>query len=89
MRLVGVILPDLGTAPEVPIVVSYWHARRGEEVLEGDRLVEIVVGPVTVDVPAPANGRLHQIRRDDDDRVTPGEVLGLLAVEDDGDGSAA
>src|SRR5438105_15912775 len=53
MRLEAVILPDLGTGPDVPIVVSHWFAARGDEVWEGDRLVEILVGPATFDVPAP------------------------------------
>ena len=53
MRLEAVILPDLGTGPDVPIVVSHWFAARGDEVWEGDRLVEVLVGPATFDVPAP------------------------------------
>ena len=32
MRLEAVILPDLGTGPDVPIVVSHWFAGRGDEV---------------------------------------------------------
>ena len=30
MRLVAVILPDLGTGPDTPIVISYWFAARGK-----------------------------------------------------------
>jgi pyruvate/2-oxoglutarate dehydrogenase complex dihydrolipoamide acyltransferase (E2) component len=82
MRLAAVILPDLGTGPGVPIVVSTWYAARGERVWEGDRLVEVLVGPATFDVPAPTTGRLAAIHREEDDRVEPGMVLGLLAVAD-------
>jgi pyruvate/2-oxoglutarate dehydrogenase complex dihydrolipoamide acyltransferase (E2) component len=82
MRLEAVILPDLGTGPDQPIIVSHWFASRGEEVWEGDRLVEVLVGPATFDVPAPTTGRLAEIRGREDDRVRPGAVLGLLAVED-------
>ena len=53
MRLEAVILPDLGTGPNVPIVVSHWFAARGERVWEGERLVEVLAGPATFDVPAP------------------------------------
>jgi pyruvate/2-oxoglutarate dehydrogenase complex dihydrolipoamide acyltransferase (E2) component len=88
MRLEAVVLPDLGTGPDEPIVVSYWFAARGEEVWEGDRLVEVLVGPATFDVPAPADGRLAEIRGREDDRVTPGSVLGLLAVPEEGDDPA-
>jgi pyruvate/2-oxoglutarate dehydrogenase complex dihydrolipoamide acyltransferase (E2) component len=82
-----VILPDLGTGPDVPIVVSHWFAARGDEVWEGDRLVEVLVGPATFDVAAPASGRLAEIRGREDDRVAPGAVLGLVAAsQDDGGG---
>ena len=68
MRLEAVILPELGTSPDVEIVISHWFAARGDEVWEGERLVEIRVGPATVDIPAPATGRLTEIRGLEDDR---------------------
>ncbi|MBX6316339.1 MAG: biotin attachment protein [Isosphaeraceae bacterium] len=86
MRLEAVILPDLGTGPDVPIVISHWFAAPGEEVWEGDRLVEVLVGPATFNIPVPTTGRLAEIRGEEDDRVRPGAVLGLVAVEEDEDG---
>jgi pyruvate/2-oxoglutarate dehydrogenase complex dihydrolipoamide acyltransferase (E2) component len=80
MRTAAVILPDLGTSPDTPIVVSYWFASRGECVWEGERLVEVIVGPATFDVPAPATGRLAKICVREDDRVLPGVVLGHIAI---------
>lgn len=88
MRLEAVILPDLGTGSDVPIVVSHWFAARGDEVFEGDRLVEVLVGAATFDVPAPASGRLTEIREREDDQVASGAVLGLVATaEEPGDAS--
>jgi pyruvate/2-oxoglutarate dehydrogenase complex dihydrolipoamide acyltransferase (E2) component len=85
MRLEAVILPELGTGPAEPIVVSHWYAARGDRVWEGDRLVEVLVGPATFDVSSPSTGRLAAIHGREDDRVLPGAVLGLVAVvEDDG-----
>ncbi len=90
MRVAAVILPDLGTGPNTPIVVSYWFAGRGETVWEGERLVEVLVGPATFDVPAPATGRLVEIRAREDDPVLPGALLGRIAVSDqDGSGESA
>jgi pyruvate/2-oxoglutarate dehydrogenase complex dihydrolipoamide acyltransferase (E2) component len=86
MRLEAVILPNLGTGSGQPIVVSHWYAARGDSIWEGDRLVEVLVGPATFDVPAPTTGRLAEIQGDEDDRVEPGSVLGLVAVAEDGDG---
>jgi pyruvate/2-oxoglutarate dehydrogenase complex dihydrolipoamide acyltransferase (E2) component len=83
MRLAPVVLPDLGTGPDVPIVVSYWFAARGDRVWEGERLVEVLVGPATFDVSAPATGRLARVDRLPDDRVEVGSVLGLVATSGD------
>lgn len=79
-RMLAVVLPELGTGPDEPIVVSHWFAARGEAVWEGDRLVEVLVGAATFDVAAPATGRLAEIRGREDDRVEPGAVLGMVAV---------
>jgi pyruvate/2-oxoglutarate dehydrogenase complex dihydrolipoamide acyltransferase (E2) component len=82
MRLAAVILPDLGTGPDVPIIVSHWFVGRGGRVWEGDRLVEVLAGPATFDVPSPVTGRLAEIRGLEDDRVEAGCVLGLVATAD-------
>ena len=83
MRLTPVILPDLGTGPDVPIVVSYWFAARGGRVWEGERLVEVLAGPATFDVPSPVTGHLAEIHGREDDRVEVGSVLGLVAATED------
>jgi len=83
MSLKAVVLPELGTDPDEPIIVSHWFAGRGDQVSEGDRLVEVLVGPATFDVPAPTDGRLAEIRGLEDDRVWPGAILGLLATPED------
>jgi pyruvate/2-oxoglutarate dehydrogenase complex dihydrolipoamide acyltransferase (E2) component len=83
MRLAAVILPDLGTGPDLPIVVSHWFAARGDRVWEGERLVEVLVGPATFDVPSPVTGRLAEIHGLEDDRVEAGSVLGLVAVAEE------
>jgi pyruvate/2-oxoglutarate dehydrogenase complex dihydrolipoamide acyltransferase (E2) component len=83
MRLTPVILPDLGTGPDTPIVVSYWFAARGERVWEGERLVEVLAGPATFDVPSPVTGLLAEIHGREDDRVEAGDVLGLVAVTEE------
>ncbi len=84
MRLAAVILPDLGTGPNVPIVVSHWFVARGDRVWEGERLVEVLVGPATFDVASPVSGRLAEIHGLEDDRVESGSVLGLVAMTEEG-----
>ncbi len=68
------------------MVLSLWFADPGDVVFEGDRLVEVLAGGATFDVPAPATGRLVERRALPDDRLQPGQVLGVLEVEPHGDG---
>jgi len=88
MRREAVVLPELGTGPDQPIVISHWFATRGKHVFEGERLVEVLVGPATFDVSSPLSGRLSEIRSREDDRVTPGVILAYLAVPEPGDGAS-
>lgn len=73
-----IILPDLGI---LPVRLSVWFADAGEEVIEGDRLVEVLVGGATFDVPAPASGRLARKHALPDDFLIPGQVLGAVSVD--------
>ena len=70
-----ILLPELGASP---VVLSVWFADAGDEVYEGDRLVEVLVGGATFDVPAPATGWLAEKRALPDDPVVPGQVLGTV-----------
>jgi len=74
-----VILPELGASP---VVLSLWFADPGERVYEGDRLVEVLTGGATFDVSAPATGWLAEKWAWPRDTLHPGQVLGLLEVED-------
>lgn len=73
-----IVLPELGV---IPVVLSLWFADPGDLVFEGDRLVEVLAGGATFDVPAPATGRLAEKRALPDDRLQTGQVLGILEVE--------
>ena len=77
--LAEVVLPDLGAAP---VALSLWFADPGDRVFEGDRLVEVLVGGATFDVPAPATGCLLEKRALPRDALAPGQVLGVLLVEE-------
>ena len=77
MIVVELCLPDLDL-PGVQVIVSAWHARRGQRVMEGDRLIEVSAGDVTVDLPAPASGILAEQCVRIDDPVTTGQVLARI-----------
>ena len=78
-----VTLPDVRVETETEMFVSFWFAEEGEEVLEGDRLVEILAGSVTFDVPAPLSGRLVEVRVAEEDAVHCGDVLALVETDDE------
>jgi pyruvate/2-oxoglutarate dehydrogenase complex dihydrolipoamide acyltransferase (E2) component len=80
-RRVPVVLPDLG----VPSArLSVWFAEPGDEVYEGERLVEVAVGGATFDVSAPATGRLTERFVLPPDEVTPRAILGEITVAENG-----
>ncbi len=74
------LLPDLDL-PGIPVVVSAWHRKVGEVVVEGDRLVEVTAGDVTVDLAAPASGVLAEKCVRMDERLTVGQVLAKIQPE--------
>jgi pyruvate/2-oxoglutarate dehydrogenase complex dihydrolipoamide acyltransferase (E2) component len=69
---VPLVAPDLGVAE---VAVSLWLVAEGAEVLEGDRVVELVAGGATVDLGAPVTGRLARQRVDEDEPVAAGAIL--------------
>ena len=73
----AILTPDLDLG-ETPLVVSVWLARRGAEVVAGDRVVEISAGDVVVDVSAPVGGVLAERLVGEDETVRPGQELGVI-----------
>ena len=69
-------MPDLQMKD--PARATTWHNRVGQEVIEGDRLLEVCCGPVAVDLPAPASGVLQQKEVEEDSILHPGQVLGII-----------
>jgi pyruvate dehydrogenase E2 component (dihydrolipoamide acetyltransferase) len=74
-------VPELGAGPRQRITVSCWLVSVGDEVIEGDRVVELLLGDVTFDVSAPVSGRLKRIVVEADDRVQVGSVLGYIEAD--------
>jgi 2-oxoglutarate dehydrogenase E2 component (dihydrolipoamide succinyltransferase) len=72
-----VTLPELGLG-DAPLRVSVWLVDLGDEVSEGDRLLEILSANVTVDVPAPTAGVLVEQSVEEGQPVSAGQVLGVI-----------
>jgi pyruvate/2-oxoglutarate dehydrogenase complex dihydrolipoamide acyltransferase (E2) component len=50
----------------------------GQRVVEGDRLIEILAGDVTVDLPAPTSGVLLERCVEVDETLQAGQVLARI-----------
>ena len=55
-----------------------WHKTVGEAVRRDENLVDIETDKVVLEVPAPVDGVLTEIRRDNGDTVLSGEVIAIL-----------
>ncbi len=77
-----VLLPDLGMA-DVPVLVSVWLVEPGAAVVEGDRLLEVVAGSVTVDLPSPASGTLAEVLVAEDEPLVIGQLLAIVVASID------
>jgi pyruvate/2-oxoglutarate dehydrogenase complex dihydrolipoamide acyltransferase (E2) component len=72
---VPITMPELGTRRAE---LSVWFVDLGARVEEGERLLEILAGAATVDLAAPASGRLVKQCAFPPDSVLPGQVLGYI-----------
>ncbi len=70
-------LPELGI-DDRPITVSLWLVERDTRVAAGDPVLEVLAGPATVDLPAPADGVLVETFVEEDDPLQVGQRLGVV-----------
>ena len=68
---------------DVPVLASVWLVEVGAEVTEGDRLLEVVAGAVTVDLPSPATGTLAEVFVGEDEPLAVGQLLAVVAARPD------
>jgi pyruvate/2-oxoglutarate dehydrogenase complex dihydrolipoamide acyltransferase (E2) component len=76
----NLVLPDLG-AGDQPIVLSMWLVKQGANVVAGEPAVEVMLGNVTVDLPAPADGVLTQKLVAEGDSLSVGQRLAVVETE--------
>jgi pyruvate dehydrogenase E2 component (dihydrolipoamide acetyltransferase) len=76
-------LPDLGEGIHEGEVIAVLVSV-GDEVKEGDLIIEVETDKAAVEIPSPFTGRVREIRVNPDDVVTVGQVLMTF-----GDGEAA
>jgi pyruvate/2-oxoglutarate dehydrogenase complex dihydrolipoamide acyltransferase (E2) component len=76
-----VTLPELGEDTPEEANVSQWLVKPGEQVSEGDDLLELTTDKAAFNVPSPRDGILKECRVEEGDDVPVGAVLCVLEVD--------
>ncbi|MFO8007807.1 MAG: biotin/lipoyl-containing protein [Candidatus Brocadiia bacterium] len=71
-------LPPMGDDAPDEAEVSFWYVEEGEEVEEGQDIVEMVTDKAAFTVPAPAGGVLSSILVKEGDTVSVGQTMATL-----------
>ena len=82
---VDIKVPTLGESV-TEAVVAKWFKAAGDQVVADEPLVELETDKVTLEVPAPASGKLVRIAADSGATVEVNSILGAIA---EGEGGAA
>jgi 2-oxoisovalerate dehydrogenase E2 component (dihydrolipoyl transacylase) len=81
MAALEVNLPELGEEAGDEARVSFWYVDAGEEVEEGDGLVQMLTDKATFDVPSPAAGKVVELVAQEDQTVKVGGLLCRLETK--------
>lgn len=79
MSSMEIRVPEGMTEEDAEIVLANWLVDEGEQVDEGDVVCELMVTKVTLEVAAPAAGRIEQ-RAAVEDIVAVGALLGVISA---------
>src|ERR1700694_2831791 len=82
-----VTLPEMGESVTEGTIAK-WLKQPGDQVREGEGLVEVTTDKVDAEVPAPASGTLLKILAEAGKTVAVGAALAEIAIGADGDVAA-
>jgi len=77
MARIEVKLPSLGNEV-TEAQIDLWHRRTGEMVAEGEELLSITTPKLSMDIEAPATGRLAEITIGEDEIAEVGALLAVI-----------
>src|SRR5205809_6398503 len=77
---VEVKVPQLSESVSEATLVA-WRKKAGEAVKRDENLIDIETDKVVLELPAPVDGVLAKIIRNDGDSVTSGEVIAVLDTD--------
>lgn len=73
-------LPSLGDDAGDQAKVSFTYVSEGDEISEGDDLIEMVTDKATFNVPCPKTGVVKKLLVSEDDTVKVGDAICILDV---------
>src|ERR687891_2277905 len=82
---VQLLMPEMGESVTEGTVLE-WHVSEGDQVEEGQTMVEVSTDKVDAEVPAPASGTVAKILVQPDETVDVGKPLAEIEAGGDGGG---
>jgi multifunctional 2-oxoglutarate metabolism enzyme len=76
---VQIVMPEMGESVAEGTILE-WHKQEGDQVEEGETVVEVSTDKVDAEVPAPASGTITKIRAQADETVKVGQVLAEMSA---------
>src|SRR5919206_2271518 len=77
--VVEVQMPQMGESVTEGTMLE-WHVEEGQEVSEGDTVVEVSTDKIDAEVPAPATGTITKLLVSPDDTVQVGQALAEMTT---------
>src|SRR4051794_22473967 len=74
-----IVMPEMGESVTEGTILE-WHVAEGDQVAEGDTVVEVSTDKVDAEVPAPANGTITRVLVQPDETVSVGQVLAEMSA---------
>ena len=74
-----VVMPELQGAEE--ITVGAWNKKRGDQVAEGETLMEVHTDKVNAEIPSPVSGKIEELLLEVGEPVQPGQPIARISPE--------
>ena len=81
MSRTEVPLPDLGEDAPDEATVNFFLVEAGDEIKEGDDLIELVTDKATFTVPSPVSGKVLELRVKEDGTIKVGDVIAVVDAD--------
>ena len=78
-KVLQITMPEMGESVTEGTILE-WHKNEGDQVEEGETVVEVSTDKVDAEVPAPASGTIAKIHAQVDETVQVGQVLAEMSA---------